>query len=126
MNLCGLVTSGVLAAIAGICALIAGIVVLSYGTVAICNEAAENNPDTDYTIDECRVGVKGYAGVAFVGGILWIAASILVFMFSCSDRYKNSERTHQASGKSNEAVVVNTKAEEPEQSPTPEEAEDKA
>jgi hypothetical protein len=126
MNLCGLVTTGVLAGIAGICAIVAGIVVLSYGTVTICNEAAENNPDTDVTIDQCRVGVKGYAAVAFVGGILWIAASVLVFMFSCSDRYKNCERTHQASGKSTEAVVVNTKADEREQNPTPDEAEDKA
>jgi hypothetical protein len=126
MNLCGLVSAGILAAIAGIAAIVAGIVVLSYGAVAICDEAAVNNPETDYTEEQCRVGVNGYAGVAFVGGALWIAASILVFMFSCTDRYKNAELTNQASGKSNEAVVVDTKAEEPEQNPTPEEAEDKA
>jgi hypothetical protein len=124
MNLCGLVTTGILAAISGICAIIAGVVVLSYGTVSICNEAAVNNPDTDFTFDQCRVGVKAYAGVAFVGGVLWIAASVLVFMFSCGDRYKNSELTHQASAKANEAVVVNTKAEECEQNPTPGKAED--
>jgi hypothetical protein len=112
MNMCGLIATGLLATIAGICAIIAGIAVLVYGALAICNEAAVNNPDADVTLDECKIGVNGYAGIAFVGGAMWLVVALLVFVFSCGDRYKNLENSDQAAVKTNEAQVVGTKADE--------------
>ena len=119
MNQCGLITAGVLALIAGVVAYIAGILVLSYGAVAICDEAQTNNPDVVIDDDQCRVGVNGYAAIAFIGGTLWLAASVLVFVFSCGDRYKNLANASQAGAKSNEAMVVNEVEAEPEQAATP-------
>ena len=121
MNQCGLIASAVLALIAGCCAVVAGILVLSYGAVAICDEAQSNNPDIND--DDCRVGVTGYAIVAFIGGTLWLVASLLVFVFTCGDRYKNLESAGQAANKSNDAVVVD---EGPEQAAIPNEVEEKA
>ncbi|KAL3920898.1 MAG: hypothetical protein SGILL_003031 [Bacillariaceae sp.] len=122
MNQCGLTASAVLALIAGCCAIVAGILVLTYGAVAICDEAQTNNPDMDIDDEDCRVGVNGYAAVAFIGGTVWLVASALVFVFACGDRYKNMENAGQAASKSNDAEIVN---EEPGHSAT-HEAEEKA
>jgi uncharacterized membrane protein len=127
MSLCGLVTIGYLAAFAGIFAFLAGVLVLAVGADAICYEAAENNLytvdnlDVEGSVNSCRILVNVYAGVAFFSGILWLLVCLLVFMFSCGDRYKYCQinHQHQSAGTSSEAILVNSKAETHETNPLP-------
>jgi uncharacterized membrane protein len=119
--------TGILAFIAGIFPFLRGCLAFSYGAVAICDEVAGDNLvtlDNHYinesdSVDECRVLVNFYAGMLLFRGILWIVVSVLVLMFSCGDRYKNSQITHETSGTSNEVLLVNNKAEEYESNSVP-------
>ncbi|KAL3905722.1 MAG: hypothetical protein SGARI_004323 [Bacillariaceae sp.] len=108
MNACGLAVAGTMALIAGCCDVVAGILVLTYGADPICDQIQANNPSEYVDDDQCKVGVNGYAAIAFIGGAIWIAVSILVFMFSCGGRYHQA--TENAANipalKSNAAVVV--------------------
>jgi hypothetical protein len=89
--------------IAGCCSIVAGILILATGTEPICEEYA---PEEDIDVNDCQVGLNAYIAISFVAGFLWIAASICVFVFSCSDRFKNAEKMEQAASNSAAVEIV--------------------
>lgn len=91
MRRCGLITTGIMAVISGAACITAAILVLVNGTSTICNSvAADSNDDVtnaDDFQDNCTLGLNVYVGLAFGAGALWLITALLLFMFTCGERY---------------------------------------
>jgi hypothetical protein len=81
INKCGLIVAGVFGCISAVINMIVAILVLAWGSAGACEGVDDD--------DLCASATALATGVGFGAGILWIATSVLVFVFSCGRRYNN-------------------------------------
>ena len=96
MRKCGLITTGIMAVCSGTVCVVTAILVLVYGADEVCNYVEDNATD-DATITsitsnpdfntDCTYGVNVYIGLSFASGALWLVTALLIFIFSCGQRY---------------------------------------
>jgi hypothetical protein len=97
MKRCGLITTGILAVLSGAASIAAAILVLVLGADAICTSIEDNQPtddtfssqaeQSDFNSSSCSYGINVYIGLAFTSGALWLITALLIFIFSCGERY---------------------------------------
>ena len=98
MNRCGLITTGIFAAITGVLCIVAGAVLLTLDENFYCDPYYYDYYYGEYYDESsCSMTVTGFAIVSFCGAALWIACAVCVFVFACGERIKKYENNGGAS-----------------------------